>query len=146
MYDELLRALRCDESDIADCWKCEYGKNTDRCDTAKMMLQAADIIEKLSKYSWISVKDRLPESGQHVLACCKYGNGAYVCCAFHTESMKEVCRFDCDAGAIYDEDTDEYYFPEGWWESVKNWDECTCVAIGDFVTHWMTLPGPPKEE
>lgn len=95
---------------------------------------------------WISVKDKMPESGEHVLVACRCGNGWYICDAFHTDEKTEVCFFDGDIDAEYDEETDEYYFPEGWWEDIKNWDEYGCVAIGDTVTHWMPLPKLPEKE
>lgn len=100
---------------------------------------------------WISVKDRLPESGAHVLVCCRVellggGSEYYVCDAFHADRKTLTCGYYEDNDADYDEDTDEYYFPEGWWEVIKNWDDCSCVAIHDFVTHWTPLSELPKEE
>lgn len=98
---------------------------------------------------WISVKDRLPESGKHVLVCCSIhliggGLSTYVCDAFHTDQKTIVCNCDDDIDMDYDEETDEFYFPVGWWEVIKNWSDYSCVAIEDFVTHWMPLPEPPE--
>ena len=100
---------------------------------------------------WHRVEDGLPESGTHVLACCEvrgiYGHKShYVCDAFHTDNKSIPCSYNDDIDSEYDEETDEYYFPVGWWEVIKNWDDYSCVAINDFVTHWMPLPEPPKED
>ena len=100
---------------------------------------------------WRRVEDELPESGTHVLACCEvrgiYGHKShYVCDAFHTDNKSIPCSYNDDIDSEYDEETDEYYFPVGWWEVIKNWDDYSCVAIHDFVTHWMPLPEPPKED
>ena len=134
-YDELIKRLR----------KLSGTDNLSEFD------EAANAIEELSKARWISVKERLPESGVHVLACCRVkwvggGGRTYVCAAFHSEPKKETCCYSDNIDMEYDEETDEYYLPEGWWEAINNWDDYSFVAIGDFVTHWMPLPEPPKEE
>lgn len=108
-------------------------------------------IEEIKRHRWISVTEALPESGVHVLACCRVkwlggGGRSYVCDAFYSAPKTEVCSYNDDIDAEYDEETDEYYMPEGWWEVIKNWDEYSCVAIADFVTHWMPLPTPEEEK
>lgn len=110
---------------------------------------AADALMVVSQPRWIPVSERLPESGERVLACCRVkwlggGGRTYVCAAFHSAPKTETCVFSDDIDMEYDEETDEYYLPEGWWEVINNWDDYSFVAIGDFVTHWMPLT-PPEE-
>ena len=100
---------------------------------------------------WISVKERLPESGVHVLICCemrRYGGeiaGKYVCDGYYAEANKIIAG-DFTDECEYSEEDDEYYLCEGWYEVIKNWDDYNSVAVEDFVTHWMPLPEPPEEE
>ena len=122
-------------------------------DGADLIEQQQALIERLKAEvpTWISVEERLPEHGVHVLAACfiKMFDGIgryYVCDAFHTEHFTETCNYDDDIDMEYNEEEDEYYMPEGWWEVIKNWDDYSCVAIADHVTHWQPLPDAPGVE
>ena len=76
---------------------------------------------------WIDVKDRLPEPETDVLVVCNQNGYVFVCPAI-------------------DEESDDYYIPEGWWENRKfNPDDVYNNLIDCAVTHWMPLPEPPKE-
>jgi hypothetical protein len=94
---------------------------------------------------WISVDVEMPASGRTVLACYKNRAGnwrrirAQWVAAKSCESSPES-----DIGE-YDEETDTYYDPEGWYEQLDNWDEYSSIAVveGD-VSHWMPLPPPPE--
>lgn len=98
---------------------------------------------------WISVKDRLPESGKHVLICCEIrpSKKKYVCDGYYA-SKHNIATHDVDDDIAYeyDEEADEYFLHEGWYEVIRNWDEYSSIVIADFVTYWMPLPKPPKEE
>lgn len=68
---------------------------------------------------WISVKDRLPEDDATYLV---YGRNGY--------------------GIVF-----AVYYSDGeWltWDEWNTWDDLTNITR--FVTHWMPLPEPPKEE
>ena len=100
-----------------------------------------------ARNGWISVKDRLPESGVHVLLCCemqRHGGeiaGKYVCDGYYAEANKIIAGgFPDECDCEYSEEDDEYYLREGWYEVIKNWDDYNSVTVGDFVTHWMPLP------
>lgn len=101
---------------------------------------------------WISVEERLPESGVHCLIGCTVKrfdgtHGQYVCVGYYAEKFKNLAYgVDDDCVSEYNEEDDEYYISEGWYEVIKNWDDYGFVAISDTVTHWMPLPEPPKGE
>ena len=120
-----------------------------------MQIALREVLEYFGKYDladWISVKDKLPESGVHVLLCCemhRYGGGIagkYVCDGYYAEANKiSAGGFPDDCDCEYSEEDDEYYLREGWYEVIKNWDDYNSVTVGDFVTHWKPLPEPPEE-
>lgn len=73
--------------------------------------------------SWISVKDRLPESDRPVLIYCKNG-------AMFTGKMQDH-NFIGEPDVIW-----FTYGPLGTGRRIAN----------SRITHWMPLPEPPKEE
>lgn len=104
------------------------------------------------KQEWISVEERLPDSGEHCLVSCTVKRcdgtlGQYICVGYYAEKFKHLAYgVDDDCVSEYNEKDDEYYIAEGWYEVIKNWDDYGFVAIDDTVTHWMPLPEPPKGE
>lgn len=118
------------------------------CDIARNMFVVDFMMANgVTVQEWISVNDRLPENGVHVLLCCethRYGGeitGKYVCDGYYAEANKIIAGgFPDECDCEYSEEDDEYYLREGWYEVIKNWDDYNSVAVEDFVTHWMPLP------
>lgn len=97
---------------------------------------------------WISVEDRLPDSGTPVLAYYlnRLGMSRRVRAELVARHTVEASDDAWGDGADYDEATDTYYSPAGWYECVDNWDELAYLFINEgAVTHWMPLPAPPKQ-
>lgn len=95
----------------------------------------------------IPVSERLPEAGKKVIVhyVNSLGNSRTVCAEWvPARSRTDDCLMEADDGfAKYDEENDKFYWPEGWYESIENWDEYGAVFINDAVTHWQPLPSGP---
>lgn len=125
MYDELVKRLRSEAVYLPE----KFSKNAELLD---VLMKAADAIEDLicevadehnarldaeERHRWIPVSERLMHSGWYLVACNEWGGSAV-------------------RKAIYDEAT-------------RKWLEFPCGGPKDitkFVTHYMPLPEPPKEE
>ncbi|MEK0313723.1 DUF551 domain-containing protein [Cohnella sp. 56] len=97
---------------------------------------------------WIPVSRRMPEVQTPVLAT--YSTKTYmdktrsvvVMAQYFPAKTVKACDFLQDGvDGDYDEDQDEYFVPEGWWESSDEAE--TVYALTHDVTHWMPLPKPP---
>ena len=116
----------CEESEILD------GFNRDNPAYCSVFLNSADVapVQK-----WISVKDRLPEMGEHyqsedVLVCIDYRpddpdttQDSYVSIDHVDFNCFGQGEFSCERDDPRDGEPSPY-----------------------FVTHWMPIPEPPKEE
>jgi hypothetical protein len=95
--------------------------------------------------AWIPISQQMPRSGQTVLALQEWDHSGKqsVIRAQWTDAKTEESNSESDISE-YDEVTDTYYDPEGWYERISHWDEYCAVAVtGAKVTHWMPLPEIP---
>lgn len=150
---KVLKGLECCIDPLkARCPECPYYPCYDEDTTSEKLL--ADSLALLKEQEpqtvggWISVEDKLPESGKHVLLTCEISKKRYVCDGFYSKAhtLPQGHYPEDDVDYDYDEDEDEYYLKEGWYEVIHNWDDYSSVVIYDSVTHWMPLPKPAQEE
>ena len=95
--------------------------------------------------AWVPTAERMPASGLTVLACYKnsHGNWRRIRAEWVAAKTQES-GCDSDIGE-YDEATDTYYDPQGWYEKIDCWDDgFSAVGVRHEVTHWMPLPAPPQ--
>lgn len=89
-----------------------------------------------------------PRDGTDILIHYVTEHGRHVRCIAHWTAAltAEVDgNLDDDVGE-YDEATDAWYVPEGWYENLYNWDEYRSVFIHEGKPDsWQPLPEPPKE-
>lgn len=90
-----------------------------------------------------------PPAGTPVLAVVWDGEPAssgrrHVVRAKYVPRFTTPCSsFEYDGDVDYDEESDEYYWPAGWYE----WNDAgdsVHYQISDQVTHWAALPGLPE--
>lgn len=93
---------------------------------------------------WTPVNEAMPEYGKKVLA--SYVNSCgkeRIIVGSYVGKLQEEAGVD-DDWFEYDEATDNYYLPEGWYEQQENWGEYSSIFVNEgAVTHWMPLPKPP---
>lgn len=93
--------------------------------------------------TWIRTADRLPRCELPVIAYYENVLGRdCVIRAIHVEPLTLEATEEWD-DCEYDEGTDTYYCPEGWYEN--NEAEETHWQVEGEVTHWMPLPEPPSQ-
>lgn len=94
---------------------------------------------------WVSVAERFPASGVTVMAAYQNSLGNWRRIRAQWVAEKSVESSPESEIGEYDEETDTYYDPSGWYEAIDNWDDFTAVAVyqGE-VTHWMPLPASPQ--
>ena len=97
--------------------------------------------------AWTSVKAAMPQSGVTVLAYYKNRNGFERRIRAKWTAAKTVESNSEFGWGEYDEATDSYWTPEGWYECVDNWDEFSAIMVSEGeVTHWMPLPPAPQDQ
>lgn len=91
---------------------------------------------------WIDTKTKMPDSGVPVIVALLNEFGKPRRLRAHYAAPKTLpVGIECDDFGEYDEEQDEYFCPEGWYET-NEYDEVHWFIPGD-VTHWMPLPDFP---
>ena len=93
--------------------ECVVYYDNDDCQGGNIVREVVQQFAQLPR--WIPVKERLPESGQQVLACVRLPHWTH-------EMPTLIETLDYDQGRFLDDDVDPR----------------------NYVTHWMPLPEPPK--
>jgi hypothetical protein len=133
-------------------------------DEAVQTDRAADLLERLAeaqviepkertllvpKAQPIPVSERLPEANTKVLAHYfnALGKGRTICAIWvPAKSCSEDCDFPDDDFTEYDEEDDKFYWPEGWYEAIENWDDLGWVKVnGGEIAYWQPLPKWPAQ-
>jgi hypothetical protein len=98
--------------------------------------------------NWISVADKLPETGKKVIATFLNQSGKRrTICAHYIERWSVESDSDSDCYDEYSEEKDAYFFCEGWYENIENWGEYSAVHVCEGeITHWMPLPESPEKQ
>ena len=114
-----------------------YAESFGRC------VEMITIREFLLADPWIPVDERLPDGKVIARYLNRLGNERQVIASYvprwTVESNGEHEEYD-----EYSEDKDVYYYREGWYEQIDNWDEHSgCFIHEGKVTHWMPLPPGP---
>lgn len=93
---------------------------------------------------WIKCSDQMPKPGVNVLAFVQhFGGGKYTRRIRAMYAAAKTLEAADEEDGEYDEERDAYFVKPGWYES--NEYEEVHWAVHDPVTHWMTLPDPPKD-
>ena len=95
----------------------------------------------------VAVSERLPEPSVKVLAHYfnDFGKGRTICAIWvPAKSRSDEGDLDSNDFLEYDEDGDKYYWPEGWYEAIENWEELGWAKVYEGeVAYWQPLPKWP---
>ena len=109
-----------------------------------LFTRAADLLTRLAPQP-VPVSERLPEAHRKVLAHYfnSQGKGRTICAIWVPAKSRSDSGGEEDF-TEYDEETDTFYWPEGWYEVIENWDDLGYVKVyeGD-VSQWQPLPQWP---
>ena len=88
--------------------------------------------------TWINVAEQMPENGKDVLVFCGRILTAAYFGRFELEAYDDSFGDELD----YNEETDEYFAPQGWYENSEHNPDYMYVYKNE-ITHWMENPEPP---
>lgn len=120
------------------------------------VLALIDHIERLSAgvlagavrvESWVPVGLMMPYPGQPVLAHFKneLGKSRMIVAVHYPKFWREADNDNDELPTEYDEKTDQFYWPAGFYEKVECWEDFTFLAVTETITHWHMLPMPPED-
>ena len=110
------------------------------------LIRAADLLSQRHPAP-VPVSERLPEPNTKVLAHYfnDLGKGRTICAIWvPAKSRSDEGDLDRDDFLEDDEEGDKYYWPEGWYEAIENWEELGWVKVYEGeVVYWQPLPKWP---
>jgi hypothetical protein len=95
--------------------------------------------------AWVPVAERMPPPGSVVLVAYRNQLGHWRRIrAEWVPARTQEADIDFEE-ADYDDETDTYYTPEGWYERINNWGDYSSVKVYEGEpSHWIYLPPPPE--
>ena len=125
----------------------DYKRMLDNCQEHVNVLE--DRIKELeAQKGWKDIKDLKSDKVVFIYYKNDLGKGRTVKALYAKkfEKVDEFSEYDC---SDYDEETDEFYWPEGWYEDVEadTGNDYGFHHLGDIKpTHFMEIPTPPTKE
>ena len=114
---------------------------------AEAVFFAADGMQPRQYPQPVPVSERLPEPSVKVLAYYfnSHGKGRTICAIWvPAKSRSDKGDLDADDFLEYDDESDKYHWPEGWYEAIENWEELGWAKVYEGeIAYWQPLPKWP---